>query len=72
MLDTVSGQDIGEVPEFDPKAARENLTLMAFGLRRILSAASLGDRFGGRIGRCSDPARWRPMNSRCGPWMGWG
>jgi AcrR family transcriptional regulator len=35
MLDTVSGQDIGEVPEFDPAQWRSNLTLMAFGLREF-------------------------------------
>jgi AcrR family transcriptional regulator len=33
MLDTVSGQDIGEVPEFDPAQWRQNLTIMAIGLR---------------------------------------
>lgn len=33
MLDTVSGQDIGEVPEFDPAQWRMNLTVMAMGLR---------------------------------------
>ena len=35
MLDTVSGQEIGEVPEFDPAQWRANLTLMAFGLREF-------------------------------------
>ena len=33
MLDTVSGIEIGEVPQFDPKEWRANLTLMATGLR---------------------------------------
>jgi AcrR family transcriptional regulator len=33
MLDTVSGIEIGEVPEFDPKQWRANITLMATGLR---------------------------------------
>jgi AcrR family transcriptional regulator len=33
MLDTVSGIEIGEVPQFDPKEWRANITLMATGLR---------------------------------------
>jgi AcrR family transcriptional regulator len=33
MLDTVGGQEIGEVPQFDPAQWRANLTLMAVGLR---------------------------------------
>ena len=33
MLDTVSGIEIGEVPQFDPQGWRANLTLMATGLR---------------------------------------
>jgi AcrR family transcriptional regulator len=35
MLDTVSGSEIGEVPEFDPAEWRVNLTQMAFGLREF-------------------------------------
>jgi AcrR family transcriptional regulator len=33
MLDTVSGTEIGDVPQFDPAQWRANLTQMAFGLR---------------------------------------
>jgi AcrR family transcriptional regulator len=33
MLDTVSGAEIGDVPEFDPKEWRANIMLMAMGLR---------------------------------------
>ena len=35
MIDTVSGIEIGEVPEFDPRQWRQNLTLMATGLREF-------------------------------------
>ena len=35
MLDTVSGQDIWPIPEFDPKLWRHNLTMVATGLREF-------------------------------------
>lgn len=33
MIDTVSAIEIGEIPEFDPAQWRQNLTIMAMGLR---------------------------------------
>ena len=35
MIDTVSAIEIGEIPEFDPKQWRQNLMIMALGLRQF-------------------------------------
>lgn len=35
MIDTVSAIEIGEIPEFDPKQWRQNLMIMAVGLRQF-------------------------------------